>query len=151
MSNIIGMDVEAARQLGNKLKVESRTVSTLASTINMILGQLMLQWQGADALQFKGQWEQQHRPALIRLAADIDTMSQTVLNNATAQEQVSSEVDDLTDAEAAAGLVAAALENSIVQGEADAATTNIVTTMTDTEGEVASEWIEVVEFVSAPY
>ena len=90
MANLVGMDVEVVEKVGRQLKGRASEMHALSASISTLVDQLQSVWSGQDAIQFKGWWEQQHRPALERLRAAIDGLGQSVLSNAAEQHYVSS-------------------------------------------------------------
>ena len=89
MAGFVGMDVDSVEGLARQLKTKATEIDALTNAINGLVDQLQSTWKGQDAVQFKGWWDSQHRPALQRLREAIDGLGQAALNNASEQRSVS--------------------------------------------------------------
>ncbi len=86
----LGMDDVLVEQIGNKLKsIASGDIAQLISTIESQITLAVSNWDGKDAQDFQGYWQQQHKPALTNLQHAIDGLGQSALNNVTEQRSVS--------------------------------------------------------------
>lgn len=87
----MGMDVDLVEQIGHKLKnLASTDIQHLISTIESQITSAVSNWDGKDAHDFQGYWQQQHRPALTQLQQAIDGLGQSALVNANEQRSASS-------------------------------------------------------------
>lgn len=90
MANLThGMNVDQVENLGRQMKGKANEIDALANAINGLIDQLQAAWKGQDATEFKGWWDSQHRPALLKLREAIDGLGQAALHNANDQRQVS--------------------------------------------------------------
>lgn len=87
---IVGLDVEQIRSVGGQLKGQAAAIDGVIASIEGLISQAIANWTGPDATQFQDWWNTQHRPALQTAREAIDGLGQSALNNADAQEQVSS-------------------------------------------------------------
>jgi len=85
-----GMDTEAVRTLAQQLDREANAINSIINSINGIVAQLEGTWKGADATQFQGWWESQHRPALQLCEQAVCGLGVSARNNAFHQDQASS-------------------------------------------------------------
>jgi WXG100 family type VII secretion target len=81
-----GMDVAQVQGLGRQLQGQADQINSTINTINSLVSQLQASWQGKDAKEFEGWWQQQHRPHLQQASEAIRGLGQSALNNA--QEQI---------------------------------------------------------------
>lgn len=89
MAGMVGMNIEEVRRIAGQLKGQAGQIDTLISQINGLIEQTQANWRGEDATRFKGWWEGEHRPNLMRLREAIDGLGQSALNNASEQEAAS--------------------------------------------------------------
>lgn len=90
MANLThGMNVDQVENLGRQLQGKGDEIDALMNAINGLIDQLQADWKGQDATEFKGWWDQTHRPGLIALRDAIKGLGQSALNNASEQRQVS--------------------------------------------------------------
>ena len=90
MSITSGMNVEQVQNLARQLQCKGDEIDSLANSINSLIDQLQANWKGHDAVEFKGWWDSQHRPALQKLSDAIKGLGQSANFNAQAQADVSS-------------------------------------------------------------
>jgi len=83
-----GMNIEEVRRLGQQLQTQSQTINQLVSQLEGAINSAS--WLGPDATTFKTQWWPQHRQHLRAAAEGLHGFGQSALNNASAQEGVSS-------------------------------------------------------------
>lgn len=88
MSNVLGMDISAARDL-------VRIMNTDADTINTLTGRLSQQlegtpWYGPDAERFRTDWQGQYVPALLRVVQALQENAASLNGQADDQERASS-------------------------------------------------------------
>jgi WXG100 family type VII secretion target len=84
-----GMDPDVVQNLGQQLKNQENSLHSIVSAIDGIINQMDGSWKGADATQFLGWWQQQHRPAMMAAATAIGGLGQSAFNNADQQRQAS--------------------------------------------------------------
>lgn len=90
MAHQTGMNIDQVRDYARQLDGQAEQIrGQLINQMNSILGGLEGNWAGPDFVQFKGWWEQEHRPRLMKIAEDIAGLAQSARNNAQEQEQVS--------------------------------------------------------------
>lgn len=87
---MIGMDVEAIRNIGGQLQGQADAIDGVIGQIESLIGQAIGAWQGNDATQFQDWWNSQHKPALMAAREAIAGLGQSAMNNAAAQEDASS-------------------------------------------------------------
>lgn len=80
-----GMDVAEVQSLAGQLHNQAESIGQVVAAIDSLIGQLEGVWRGADATEFAGWWQQQHKPHLLNAQAAIDGLHQSALNNAQAQ------------------------------------------------------------------
>ncbi len=85
-----GMDTEAVRGLAQQLDGQASAINSVINSINGVVNQMETTWKGADATQFQGWWESQHRPALLAAEQAISGLATSARNNASQQDQTSS-------------------------------------------------------------
>lgn len=88
MSNVLGMDINAARDLVRVMNVD-------ADSITQITGRLTQQlqatpWYGPDAQRFTGDWSSQYVPALQRVVQALQENAAVLAAQADDQERASS-------------------------------------------------------------
>ena len=84
---LIGADVEALRNLGNRL---NNGASEIQNQKNQLNNQLRgVEWRGQDADQFRSQWDTEHLPALERVARALEEAGKQATRNAQQQEDTS--------------------------------------------------------------
>jgi WXG100 family type VII secretion target len=80
------MDIAQVQGLGRQLQGQADQINSIISSINSLVSQLRAAWEGKDAQEFEGWWQQQHRPHLQQASEAIRGLGQSALNNA--QEQM---------------------------------------------------------------
>ncbi len=87
MSDILGMDVTAARDMGRTF---GSSADQIAQTAQQLSGQLeAVTWTGTDGNQFREQWSSVHVPSLNRLCEELRQASTSINGQADQQEQTS--------------------------------------------------------------
>lgn len=81
-----GMDTGEVQSLGHQLQNQGNAIESIVSAVDGLIGTLEGVWKGADATQFVGWWQSQHRPALKSAAEAVTGLGQSALNNA--QQQI---------------------------------------------------------------
>lgn len=84
-----GMDPDVVYGLGQQLKNQENSIQSIVSAVDGIINQIEGSWKGADATQFMGWWQQQHRPALMAAAEAVGGLGQSAFNNVAQQRQAS--------------------------------------------------------------
>jgi WXG100 family type VII secretion target len=84
-----GMDIQAVRSLAGQLDQQASHIQDAVNQTSGLVGQLEGAWQGPDAQEFRGWWEQQHRPHMMACHDAISGLAQSARNNAQAQEDAS--------------------------------------------------------------
>lgn len=83
-----GMNIQEVKNLGHRLQQQAQHLQDL---VRQLEGQINgTTWVGPDATTFKNQWWPEHRQHLSQAAEGLRGFGQSALNNASAQEQVSS-------------------------------------------------------------
>jgi uncharacterized protein YukE len=90
MSNFVGMDPGAVRQVGSGLKSQSHQVEAITSAISSLVHQAQSAWHGGDSTRFAQSWASRYRPQMDALREWLDHMATSATANATQQEQTSS-------------------------------------------------------------
>lgn len=87
MSNMLGMDVQGVRNLGQLMTQKAEEIN---AAVNQISSQLhSVQWVGNDANQFRSEWDGTHRAALQRACEALRDAANKAKHNADQQEQTS--------------------------------------------------------------
>lgn len=87
MSQMLGMDVAAVRQLA---KIMNQKAEEVTGAMNAIDAQLRsVQWNGKDADGFRNEWTGTHKTQLTKVAAALKDASAKATKNAAQQEQTS--------------------------------------------------------------
>lgn len=82
-----GMDPEAVRAFANQLSNDAEQIDNI---INTLTGQLHgVQWTGADATRFRGDWDGTYRPQLHSVSNALRDAANVANSNAAQQEQAS--------------------------------------------------------------
>jgi uncharacterized protein YukE len=84
-----GMDVDQVTGVANQLGHQADQIDNVISSINGLVSQLSGIWQGKDATEFEGWWNNQHMPALKHASEAVHGLRQSALNNVSAQQQAS--------------------------------------------------------------
>lgn len=85
-----GMDAGEVRQLAAQMRNQAAAISGAIATVDGLVHQLLGAWNGRDASEFQGWWQQQHRPALVECQAAVTGLAQSADNNAQSQDLASS-------------------------------------------------------------
>ena len=85
---IQGMDPEAVRSFATQLSTDAENIDTIVNSLTSQLGGV--QWIGADASRFTGDWESTYRPQLQSVSNALRDAATVANANATQQEQASS-------------------------------------------------------------
>ncbi|MBR7828538.1 WXG100 family type VII secretion target [Actinospica sp. MGRD01-02] len=82
-----GMDPEAVRAFASQLSNDAEQIDNI---INSLTGQLHgVQWVGADAARFRGEWDGTYRPQLHSVSNALRDAANVANSNAAQQEQAS--------------------------------------------------------------
>jgi uncharacterized protein YukE len=84
---IWGADVDALRQLGNKLQQGAAEIETQKNTLTKVLG--AVDWKGPDADDFRREWSGTHTNLLTRVAEALKDAGDQAKRNAEQQSQAS--------------------------------------------------------------
>lgn len=92
MPGFYGADIEQLRLLAKTMSQHSDKVNSLSTE----LGQLPSRapWTGRDASAFRAAWDSEHRPTLMRVAAELQSQAQKLAGNADQQDKASSAATD---------------------------------------------------------
>lgn len=82
-----GMDAEAVRTFANQLNSDAEQIETLVNSLTSQLGNV--QWIGADATRFTGDWDSTYRPQLQAVSTALRDAATVANSNAAQQEQAS--------------------------------------------------------------
>ena len=85
----VGMNVEVIRQIARDLKVQASDIGSVVGRVDNLVARAQTGWKGRDAQAFVGWWQQQHRPRLLSLRAELEGLATSARNNADEQERVS--------------------------------------------------------------
>lgn len=88
MSNMMGMDIDAVRQLGTQLQQKGEEINGIMASLTSQLNSV--QWQGPDAQQFRGSWDGELRTMLTNVVNQLRDAGQKAHRNAEEQQQASS-------------------------------------------------------------
>lgn len=89
MSNLMGMDTGEVRLLASRIRAQAEALQGVVGKIDAVAHQIAQAWQGPDATEFIGWWQQQHRMALLRAHQSLAGLAQSADNNAAQQDQAS--------------------------------------------------------------
>ena len=84
-----GMNIEAVRNLATQVDAQAEAVGSVVNSVTSLVAQLGNEWAGPDSVAFAGWWNDQHRPALLRLQEALAGLASSARNNAQAQEDAS--------------------------------------------------------------
>ena len=84
---LLGADVEALRNLGNRLNNGSNEIRNQRNQLDKELAGV--DWRGQDADQFRNEWQSNHLPALERVARALEEAGKHASRNAQQQEDAS--------------------------------------------------------------
>ncbi|MFN8074052.1 MAG: WXG100 family type VII secretion target [Kineosporiaceae bacterium] len=87
MAQLIGMDVEAVRQLSQQMTQSGQQIQQIVQQLTAALQQV--QWIGPDRERFVSDWESQHVQALNQVVQSLEQASQLANQNAQEQETAS--------------------------------------------------------------
>jgi uncharacterized protein YukE len=88
--HVKGMNTDVVRRLALEIESSAGELRAVDAAVHRVLSDLAAQWQGGDFERFKGWWENEHRPALQRLAVSVDGLARSARHNADEQDRVSS-------------------------------------------------------------
>lgn len=89
MAPEIGMDADLVRAFATHLDAQAHALSSVITAVNGVVGSLSHSWAGADANEFIGWWNNQHRSALQGAHDSVAGLAQSARNNASAQDTAS--------------------------------------------------------------
>jgi uncharacterized protein YukE len=87
MSNVLGMDVQAIRNLANQLNAKADEIDSIMNLLTQMLDVAV--WTGPDAQNFRNDWHTTHRSQLHAVSTALRDASQRSSQNASQQEQAS--------------------------------------------------------------
>lgn len=90
MTDFIGMDTDAVRNLSDGLTRQAEALQTVTGAIDGLVHRMAQEWHGPDASEFVGWWSQQHKPALLHAHDVLAGLGTSARNNVTQQDQASS-------------------------------------------------------------
>ncbi len=88
MSTVLGMDINAARDLVRVMSSDADTITQLSGRLTNQLEQTT--WFGPDANAFRSAWQGEYVPALQRIVQALQENSQALSAQADDQERASS-------------------------------------------------------------
>ena len=89
MNKTAGMDTDLVRAVAAKLDTQAQSLQNVIGTIDSLISQAINVWQGRDAHDFLGWWQNQHKPALSSAHGSLAGLAQSARNNATDQDGAS--------------------------------------------------------------
>jgi len=90
MANIThGMNVGEVRNQVKMLNTHAASIESVIGKLDSTLQALGNNWKGKDFSEFQGWWNQQHKPALKKLADNIHGLATAASSNADRQDEVS--------------------------------------------------------------
>jgi uncharacterized protein YukE len=87
MSNVLGMDIQAVRNLATQLNSKADEIDSIMNLLTQLLDQAI--WTGPDATTFRNDWHTTHRTQLHAVSTALRDASQRSSQNASQQEQAS--------------------------------------------------------------
>ena len=87
MSGFEGMDPQAVRAFAGQLTSDADQIDSIINTLSAQLHGL--QWIGADATRFNGEWDGTYRPQLHSVSNALRSAANVANANAAQQEQAS--------------------------------------------------------------
>jgi hypothetical protein len=84
---IWGADVAQLRNLGSKLQAGAAEIENQKSLLQRVLSDT--QWEGPDAIAFRGEWNGQHMSSLTHVAEALKEAGQKAGRNADEQDNAS--------------------------------------------------------------
>ena len=88
MSNVLGMDIAAARDLVRLMNVDADSITQITSRLTQQLQSTP--WYGPDAQRFNSDWSGQYVPALQRVVEALQANAAALGQQADDQETASS-------------------------------------------------------------
>jgi len=88
MSNVLGMDITAARDLVRIMNVDADAITQITSRLTQQLQSTP--WYGPDAQRFTSDWSGQYVPALQRVVEALQANAAALAQQADDQETASS-------------------------------------------------------------
>lgn len=88
MSNVLGMDISAARDLVRVMNVDADNITQITARLSQQLE--ATPWYGPDAQRFTSDWQSQYVPALQRVVQALQENAATLGAQADDQERASS-------------------------------------------------------------
>ncbi|KQR12016.1 hypothetical protein [Cellulomonas sp. Leaf334] len=88
MSNVLGMDITAARDLVRIMNVDADSITQITSRLTQQLQSTP--WYGPDAQRFTSDWSGQYVPALQRVVEALQANAAALAQQADDQETASS-------------------------------------------------------------
>ena len=84
-----GMDIDAVASLAGQLDTQANQIQSTIGAIDGIIANMEGSWKGADATEFQGWWQSQHRPHLAAAESAISGLAHSARNNVAQQQQAS--------------------------------------------------------------
>lgn len=88
MSNVLGMDITAARDLVRVMNADSDNITQITARLTQQLQ--ATPWYGPDAQRFNSDWTSQYVPALQRVVQALQENALSLAQQADDQERASS-------------------------------------------------------------
>jgi uncharacterized protein YukE len=86
-----GMDIDAVTSLATQLDGQASQIVSTINAIDGIISNMEGSWRGADATEFQGWWQSQHRPAMVSVEQAVSGLAQSARNNISQQQQASAQ------------------------------------------------------------
>ncbi len=90
MPELVGADIERLRAMASSFEHRAEAITSMERQVTAACGELHRFWHGADAADFVGRWQSNHRPRLLAVAAGLVDVSQLLSGNADEQHLTSS-------------------------------------------------------------
>lgn len=85
----LGMDVDTVEAVGRKLQRQGDYLANVAGTVDALVGQADLGWDGNVGRRFVDEWRSHHRAVLLNAGHAVRGLGTSALNNAAEQRRVS--------------------------------------------------------------
>jgi WXG100 family type VII secretion target len=91
MSNMMGMDIEAVRQVAQQLQAQADEIENVITAIDQQIQTAGDNWNGTDADNFQAEWTGTNKPNLAQVATAVRELGQKADQQASEQESTSAQ------------------------------------------------------------